>query len=57
MFVKMIFDAQFCGMIERVVEMAEDSTDSDIRRKFEAIFHTPFNQDCRYYRLSDGEGM
>lgn len=46
--VKLIFNAQFCGYFEKIVDVPIDYNDEDIRRLFEKEMELEFDDNCFY---------
>ena len=52
--VKVIFDAQFCGHDEQIIELQSIVTEDDIKAMFPIVFGIPFDDNCSYEVL-EGE--
>lgn len=46
--IKLIFDAQFCGYAEKIIDVPKDYNDEDIKRIFEKEMGLKFDCNCYY---------
>lgn len=49
--VKLIFNAQFCGHAEKVIEVPDDSTDEFIESLFPEEMGLNYDDNCNYVKL------
>lgn len=53
--VQLIFNAQFCGYFEEIIEIPDDSTDEEIKEMFPLyMMDIKFNNNCSY-KILDNE--
>ena len=48
MFVKLIFNAQFCGYMEETILMSDNATEEDIKAKFSEHLDIAYDENCSY---------
>lgn len=49
----MIWDAQFCGYDEAIVDLPNSTTDQDIKKMFESVLGIQYDSNCRYEIKND----
>ena len=49
--VKLIFNAQFCGYAEKIIEVLDDSTDEYIKSLFPKEMGMDYDDNCNYVKL------
>ena len=50
--VKLVFDAQFCGYAEEIIEAPNDATEAFIKAQFDKYLGLPYDDNCYYQILS-----
>ena len=51
--IKLVFDAQFCGSIEDVVEVSDKITEDEIKALFPKYLGLDFDENCFWELVND----
>ena len=49
--VRLVFDAQFCGRMESVIDVPDDATEEDIKKLFPSELGLEYDENCHIERL------
>jgi len=53
--IKFIFDTQFCGYAEQIIELQSNVSDEDIKSMFPIVMDLEYDENCSYEIVQEGE--